>query len=290
MEKLQSIDRRVIYLILASGIISVLLNPIGLPIKITEETLMAYRAVDSLKPGSIVVLSFDYGASNVPELHPAAIAILKHAFKKDLNVVCVALNVEGGNWASSALNQVLKSYPEKRYGVDYVNLGYKPGGQVFLEKMALDVMDACAGVDASGTRLSDLPLMGLFRKAQDISLVVSFTAGEPGYPQWISIIGVPYRVPVTCATIAPGVPAAIPLVKSGHLRGVLKGMRGAAEYELLIGEKAQAVSGMDALSVGHLLIIGFIVAGNIGFIGEKFRKKQAGSAARGNGKLETLGH
>jgi len=182
VEKLQSIDRRAIYLTLAFGIVLVLLNPIGFPIAITEETLMAYRAVDSLEPGSIVVLSFDYGASNVPELHPAAIAILKHAFKKDLKVVCVALSVEGGNWASSALDQVVKSYPEKRYGVDYVNLGYKPGGQVFLEKMALDVIDACAGVDVSGTRLLDLPLMSLFRKAQDISLVVSLTAGEPGYP------------------------------------------------------------------------------------------------------------
>ncbi len=271
LSRLQSLDKSVVYLILAAGIVGVLLRPIGLPIRITSETKTVYDTLDSLQRGAVLVLSFDYGASNVPELHPAAIAMLKHAFSRDLRVVTVALSVEGANWAADALGQVLPQYPGKTYGVDYVNLGYKPGGQVFLEKLGSNVIEACAGVDSYGKSLAGMHIMDAFKSAKDIALAASLTAGEPGYPQWISIIGSTYGVPVTAATIAPGVPAAIPLVKSGHLKGVIKGMRGAAEYELLIGQKGQAVSGMDALSLGQLIIVLFIIAGNVGYFASKER-------------------
>ena len=152
-ERLQSIDRRVIYLILAAVIVGVLLHPIGMPIRVGKETQTVYAALDALKPGSLFVLSFDYSASNVPELHPSAIAMLKHAFSKNVRVVLTALSPEGGMWANDALGVALQKYPDKRYGVDYINIGYKPGGQVFLEKLATNVKDACANTDASGKPL-----------------------------------------------------------------------------------------------------------------------------------------
>ncbi len=264
-DRLQSIDRRIIYLLLAAVIVGVLLRPIGLPITMSEETQMVYQAIDSLKPGQVFVISFDYGASNVPELHPSAIAWLKHAFRKDVRVVCTALSLEGGMWAADALAIALEKFPTKKYGVDYINIGYKPGGQVFLEKFATNVHEACAGVDARGSSLDQYPIMKDVTKARDVSLAASLTSGDPGYNQWIANFGTPNGVPVTAATIAIGVPAAISLVRSGHLKGILKGMRGGAEYELKINEKGAAVSGMDAQSLGHLTIVVFVVVGNIGY-------------------------
>jgi hypothetical protein len=51
-------------------------------------------------------------------------------------------------------------------------------------------------------------------------------------------------------------------------------MPGAAEYEALIGVPGIGTSGMDAQSVAHLVIVLFIVLGNIGYFIERHRSKK----------------
>ena len=43
------------------------------------------------------------------------------------------------------------------------------------------------------------------------------------------------------------------------------GMKGAAEYELLVNAPGAAVQGMDAQSLGHIVILVFIILGNLGY-------------------------
>ena len=66
-------------------------------------------------------------------------------------------------------------------------------------------------------------------------------------------------------------------VQSGQLFGIISGLRGAAEYEILIGKGNVARKGMDVQSVAHALIIAFIVMGNIAFIVERRRARRAAS-------------
>ena len=47
--------------------------------------------------------------------------------------------------------------------------------------------------------------------------------------------------------------------------GLLGGMKGGAEYEKLLDRPDWATRGMGAQSLVHLVIIGFIVLGNIGY-------------------------
>ncbi|MDD3733041.1 MAG: hypothetical protein PHU88_11775, partial [candidate division Zixibacteria bacterium] len=54
-------------------------------------------------------------------------------------------------------------------------------------------------------------------------------------------------------------------VSAGQMTGLLGGMKGAAEYEKLLGRPARATSGMDAQSLLHLLIIALVIAGNVGY-------------------------
>jgi len=64
---------------------------------------------------------------------------------------------------------------------------------------------------------------------------------------------------------------------------MLAGMKGAAEYEYAVRKimkdegieklpPAKAVKGMDANSIGHLLIMLFIIIGNLGYFAAKRRK------------------
>jgi hypothetical protein len=65
----------------------------------------------------------------------------------------------------------------------------------------------------------------------------------------------------------------MPFVQAGQVKGLLQGLRGAAEYELLSGSAGIAAAGMDAQSLGHLLIIGSILVGNVAYFMSKKQPK-----------------
>ena len=61
-------------------------------------------------------------------------------------------------------------------------------------------------------------------------------------------------------------PEMMPLIQSRQVLAGVLGMKGAAEYEVLIGHPGTATAGMDAQSFSHALIIVFIIVGNLGYI------------------------
>ncbi len=56
----------------------------------SEETLGIYNFVESLSPGSVVILSFDFGPSTLSENYPQAKAFLFHCKQRGLRVIGVA--------------------------------------------------------------------------------------------------------------------------------------------------------------------------------------------------------
>ena len=74
-----------------------------------------------------------------------------------------------------------------------------------------------------------------------------------------------YRTPIVMGTGSVSVPGEMPYYASGQYKGLLAGLRGAAEYELLTGYPGSAILGMDAQSAAHFLVIALIAIGNIGF-------------------------
>jgi hypothetical protein len=79
------------------------------------------------------------------------------------------------------------------------------------------------------------------------------------------------------AQIGAGVTAVMatdyyPFLDTGQLVGLLGGMRGAAEYEVLIEHHDAGVRGMDSQSVIHIFIIVLVVVGNIAYFSSRKRK------------------
>ena len=102
-EKLENIDRRIIYLLLWIVVLWPLLSPIGLPVSISAETRVAYRFIEDLPAGSVVVASFDHSFAGMPELYPHDLAFLHHLFSRPLKVVIIAIWQEGSLVAELAL-------------------------------------------------------------------------------------------------------------------------------------------------------------------------------------------
>lgn len=274
---LQRIDRRILYILMAAVVVYAIVNPIGLPIRVNPQTQQTYTFINNLPAGSTVILLLDYDASTIPELQTGALALGRHLFSRGIKVVGASMWPQGGNLLTLWWNQLQTEFPDKRYGVDFVNLGYKPGGQVWLESTTTSIAAAVAGIDVFGKPLTDYPLMSTLKTARDAAAWIDLAAGNPGVPEVVKVIGA-QGVPVIAGVNAVSVPENLPLLQSGLIKGLIMGMRGSAEYEKLTGVAGQATAGMDAQSLAHVLLVLFIVLGNIGYLAA--RETDAGSKRR----------
>ncbi len=270
VEKIRNIDRRIIFTIIALAIIVPLLIPVGFPIKVSPSVRNLYDELESLHSGSKVLISFDFGASTYPEIYPMSMAILRHLFKRGVKPIIMGLWPEGVPFAERAL-AVTTEEAGKVYGEDYVNLGFKAGGIVVMQALGRSIEEAFPE-DAYGTPIGDIPLMKDVRNYDDITMVIDLSAGDPGIPAWVMIAQGRFGKKVGGGCTAVSAPQYFAYLQAGQLVGLMGGMKGAAEYETLIKKKDLGTAGMDAQSVAHVVIVIFIIIGNITFFVERARR------------------
>ena len=260
-------------------------NWLSLPIKIDKNTEIVFDTVSNLKEGDKVLLSFAYGASTKPEIHPMAVALLKHLFSKGVYVYIVSLWPEGPIMANQALTDALNSRLFTDSIPQYVQFDYKVGGFVVIKGIA-DNFREIYKQDINGKSIDEINIMNGINSVKDFDFVFDFSAGVPGNAEWVQYACDPKGVPLSSGCTSIMVTDAIPYVESGQLKGILAGMPGAAEYEKLVYdyiiseqnnnnnkyivsdvmvERGKAHSRMSAQSVAHLLMVLFIIIGNLAY-------------------------
>ncbi len=271
--KIGSVDRRWIFLIIAVVVIVPLIVPVGLPIRPTDTTKDVYDAIEALPTGSKVLLSIEYSPSTRPENHPMTISIMRHLFENNHKVFITCLWPDGQFMAQDAISQVAKNEFNKVYGEDYVFLGFRPGNEAVVKGIVSNLRKLYT-VDVYQEKIENIPLMEGIKNFKDFDFLFSSSAGFPGTIEWVQYASDPTGVPMATGVTSIQVNEVMPYVQAGQMVGVLAGMPGAAEYEALIGQKGSATSGMDAQSVAHLVIVLFIVLGNVAYFIERNRAKK----------------
>lgn len=269
MANLANIDRRWIFLAVFISVLVPLLVGFHLPVKASPNVRAIYTSIDALdaKAGDTVLMSFDFGPSTLTELQPMAKAVLRHCFRKKLKVVGVTLLPEGVGIAETILSDVAAEFGAT-YGEDYIFLGYKAGNEVLILNMG-EELRAAFSTDVRGTPLDDLTVTRPLRSLGDMAYVLDISAGYPGVEEWIQYGQERYRFKLGAGCTAVMAPDFFPFLQSGQLDGLLGGLAGAAEYETLIGQPDAAVSGMRPQSVGHVVIILFILFGNVAYFASR---------------------
>jgi hypothetical protein len=264
-EKFLNIDRRIIFLLILLGVAIPLIWTLGFNLEVTENVQSVYDLLQELEPGTRILISFDYDPSTKPEIQPMAIALMQQAFTLRLRIIATALWPMGVQMCNEAYETVSAEYPDVEYGIDFINLGYKSGGMVTINHMAKDFRSTFPA-DAGGNPIDEFPIMKGIKNFDKIGCMISLSAGDPGLKQWVMIVHDTFGKPVAGGTTAVQAPTMLPYVnEQQQLVGLLGGLKGAAEYELLINKPGFATKGMDAQSVAHLIIILFILIGNIGY-------------------------
>lgn len=262
MEKLVNLDRRIIYLIVLLSVILPLLRPLGLKIEVTQPVRAGFEAFEKLPSGALVLMSIDYGPSTAVELEPMAMAACDQAMRHNQKVAFMALYPEGQALINRLISGIEKKYPHKKYGADFVNLGYKAGNEAVPLKMGLDFRGQFP-TDTRGTPLSDIPMLRNLTNLKQFAMVATYSAGFPGALEHIRITASEYGMPLIVGATAVQTPQYFPYYDSGQVVGLIGGLRGAAEYENLAGFEGSAVRGMEAQSFAHFTIAGLIILANI---------------------------
>lgn len=273
LTRLGKMDRRFMYVVILIAVSIPLLRPLALPLSVSSETKLFYDYVQSLPSGTAIGLTFDCQPGALPELYPQMLAILQHLKVRQTRIICVAFMAEGAMIAHNALTDVFgASQSHPGYGKTFVNLGFIAGGETGMAAFAKSVKGV-APQDYYGSPTDKMEVLSGVETAKDFALIVEFAYGTPGIPEIMRQMQSPYGVKIAAAATALIATQVMPYLKSGQMVGMLTGLRGAAEYENLIGKPGEAVAGMDAQSVAHVAIILAILVGNIGYYSERRKQK-----------------
>jgi hypothetical protein len=281
IDKLGTLDRRIIFLLIALAVIIPLIvhYTTSIPASAIVQTL--FDKVEELPSGSRILLSFDYGPSTIPENQPMANAFARHAFEKGHKVYLMALWATGPRQAAQLTEEIIEvEFPDKVYGVDWIRLGYKAGNQGLINALLAD-FKAMYTTDVSGDNIDSFPMMRGIRTLRDFDLILGLGSGFPGTKEWVQFAGDPGDIPVGGGTTAVMAPLLYPYYPK-QMVGFLGGLQGAAEYEFALSYKYPeyhdrsriASTSMGPQVTAHLVIIAFIIIGNITYLFERRRQRK----------------
>ncbi len=264
MEKLLRIDKKIIYLLLIIFLVFPMFVPLNIPISISSNTQAVYDYIEQLPNGSKVLLSLDLAVTSKAELSGQIFAIAAHCVEKGHKIYMTSL------WDAGPMfgEQVVAAHPELTYGEDIINLGFTAGGETGVAFIASNILEAYP-VDYRGNKTSDYPMMKDIGDINSMDFIYCFGAGSPGPREWIRQVVTNYQTPFAAGVLTTSQAEYAPYVQANQMIGILGGLRGGAEYEILINKPGASVAKMDSESISHLYIIALIIIGNIGYFATK---------------------
>ncbi len=164
-------------------------------------------------------------------------------------------------------------------GRDFAMLGYQPLFHLVILGMTASI-EAQYPQDIHGNPLHEMPMLNEHKSLREIALALT-TSGSSACRSWIVYAREKVGMPVAFGVTAVMATDYFPYIQSGQIIGQMGGLRGAAEYEVLLKENGitentdKAFTGMDVQSAAHILIILLIIMGNIAFFAGGFHKKTA---------------
>ncbi|MDP2174219.1 MAG: hypothetical protein Q8M98_09295 [Candidatus Cloacimonadaceae bacterium] len=235
-ERIQKLDRRWIYIVVALAIVIPLMIPYNSDNVTTPPTENLYQMIDSFsgREDRALLLSFAHDASTMPELFPMEVAILRHCFERNIKVFMLTWLPQGGPIIDYAINTVKEEYPDIKSGVDYCNFGYIPAALAMPTIIGMgDNISTTVKTDAEGRKVENLPIMKALNNYSELNLVVEFSGSVAGM-SWLFYARPKFGLNVSVGVTAVMAADQYPYLQSGQFIGMLAGLKGAAEYEKLV--------------------------------------------------------
>lgn len=244
IDKLQNIDRKVLYLLL----ILLTAGPLFLagqtvPTKTQAETQDLYRALMNVPEGGTVFIQTDWTVSSRGESQGQLEATLRilHARKAKI-VTFSGADPQAPQVARNVVRQLNKDLPDggfKRWE-NWVDLGFFPGLETFAVTMRTDIRKAFAQKmpDTTGTSRSiwESPVLQNVKSLDDLALYVNISASGT-LKILVQRFGAEFcRTKLAAAVTGVMGPEALNYYASGQIVGLSIGLRGIVELETMMAQ------------------------------------------------------
>jgi len=281
-ERLGRLDRRWLYLTFLVALSATLLVQPLFPDQPSTFTAPVFSRLQGLPAGTPVLVSLDYSPASAPEIEPMAFALTRHLLWRDLRPVYISLWPEGNNMLQRLREDVLQpEFGDLQEGRDFAALGYKAGGRMVINALRQD-LGAMYARDLRGVPLDSLTVLEGVARLDDFALVIALSGGTPGLKEWILYGGDPTGVPIAGGCTGIGTPEFLVYFPQ-QLLGLLGGLKGASEYEAALAAEYPAAAAhrragraMGPQTVAHVLILVFLVLGNLTYLRRRSRPSSRG--------------
>ncbi len=271
IERLQNLDRRILYILVILVIITpLIIRPSTHPKVVFDEVENAYEVLDNVDSDDLILVSCVWGPGTIAENQPQTEVLMRHMFAKNKKFAVISWDTAGVE-LTYQLGIRLQEELGKEYGKDWVHLGYHPAYISIIARGMGEDFQKVMIKDYNNTPLSELEITKNIKTHKDIGALIDITPSST-MEVWIAYFCGPYRVPLVYCPTAVMAAEAYPFLESGQVKGMLNGVIGAAQYETLIGREDVATDASAtsfALSATHIFILVLIAIGNIGYIATK---------------------
>jgi hypothetical protein len=282
VERILDLDRRWIFL--AMGVLVASLYAFGAASTLKPDPAVQkyYDAIEALPEGSTVIFAADFDPASAAELEPMYLATLHHLFRRNIRLISLATWPAAPPFSRKAFDSIAPQYG-KVYGKDWVELGYIVGDDVAMGAIGQSLRNAAPRDDLNKAPYDDFPILrDVGDSCRGISMLITISAGFPGILEWIPQVCNRYQVPVLAGTTAVQTPSLYPYYPR-PLIGFLGAVTGATQYLQLVAPGTKALEPirdenqrrMLVQQWTHMLIIGLIVLGNVGYFASRRRKAAA---------------
>jgi hypothetical protein len=263
VDRLLDLDRRIIYVIVILCLAAPLIQPWGLPIAVSNLTQDYHNEIQALQPGDSVVLLCDIESGMLGTHLPQAIVSAKELWDRPgIKIFQAAFyRADGAINFETLVLPVVEDESKKKYGVDWVNLGYMEGKEAALAAFGADI--DYIGKDYYGNSLAGMPIFEGVESLNDVKLLVIIGGMHLEATRQLAA---PYPCNANLGITALGVADYISYKQAGMVHGILNDLTGAAEYEFLTGRPGRAIISSDALSAAHIFLLLIVIFVNIIYI------------------------
>jgi hypothetical protein len=232
---------------------------------IPDTTYAASKIISAIPNQAPVLLAFDYEPGITGEMNAAAAALVDHLMLKGARLTLVSTLPTGPALAEYFI-QTVQNQHDYTPGLQYINLGYIPGGAAGLLSFA-QTPEWIFPLSYNGMPpWETTPLEGV-NSLSDFTLVVVITEDPEDARVWIEQVQPRIEgTPMLTVVSAQAEPLVRPYFRSdqnAQVSGIVSGLMGGAAYELAVGRTNLGRIYWDAFSVGLIIALGAIIVGGM---------------------------
>jgi hypothetical protein len=267
--------RRALRLVVAVLLILALLGVLGsglpalaLPANTTPETQAFFNVLTGLltpeQTSLPILVAFDYQPALSGEMRLISQSVLEDLMAKNVRIIAFSTQPSGPAMAQQLLQDAQQMRPSYVLEYQSLNLGYLVGGASGLQQLSLSPQAALPMTVDGKPAWNQAPLQGV-QQLTDFRAVIVLTDDADAARAWVEQVGPRLgNCPLLMVVSAQAEPLVLPYVQSGQVQGMLAGLSGAVQYEVLTQRTlGNARMVWNAYQAGLLFLLVMILIGSI---------------------------